>query len=61
MSVYPLHVPAIYVAAHLLSDHQTASEGRCSCGDALRPELNSADAIAAHQALILTEAGLIEG
>lgn len=55
----PRAVSATYVAAFLLSDHQPADPGVCICGDALRPDLADNDSMAAHQATILEDAGVL--
>lgn len=52
-------VSATYVAAFLLSDHQPAAPGVCTCGDALRVDLTANDSMAAHQVTILEDAGAL--
>lgn len=50
---------ATYVAAFLLSDHQPTRDGACTCGDELRADLTANDRMAAHQATILEDAGVL--
>lgn len=49
---------AAAVARFLLSDHQPEGAS-CCCGDALREDLPEREAMAAHQALVLEDAGVL--
>lgn len=50
---------AITVAAFTLSDHQLTEGRHCMCGSKLRSEINLIDALAEHQASILSDVGLL--